>query len=139
MRAAGAMSGASFLVEEMITGAVAEILVGVLRDPAHGFVLTLGAGGTLSELWRDTQSLLLPVSAADIGAALGRLRVAPLLAGYRGAAPADVAAIIDAVLAVQAYVMAHADAVIEAEINPLICTATRAIAADALIVLGEPA
>ena len=139
VRAAGAMSGASFLVEEMITGAVAEILVGVLRDPAHGFVLTLGAGGTLSELWRDTQSLLLPVSAADIGAALGRLRVAPLLAGYRGAAPADVAAIIDAVLAVQAYVMAHADAVIEAEINPLICTATRAIAADALIVLGEPA
>ncbi len=34
----------AFLVEEMVTGGVAELLVGVVRDPAHGFVLTLGAG-----------------------------------------------------------------------------------------------
>ena len=38
-----------------------ELLVGVVRDPAHGFVLTLGAGGTLTELWDDSVSLLLPV------------------------------------------------------------------------------
>ena len=136
--AAERMPATSFLVEEMITGAVAEMLIGVVRDPAHGFVLTIGAGGVWTEILRDTQSLLLPVRAQGIAEALGRLRIAPLLAGYRGAPAAASAAIIDAVLALQAYVIAHADDVAEAEINPLICTPTRAIAADALIRKAMP-
>ena len=53
------------------------------------------------------------------------------LAGYRGKPGAHVPAIIDAVLAVQAYVVAHQDAISEVEINPLICTTTSAIAVDA--------
>ena len=40
----------SMAVEEMIEGGVAELLLGVTRDPAHGFVLTLGAGGILTEI-----------------------------------------------------------------------------------------
>jgi len=105
----------------------------VLRDPAHGFVLTLGAGGTLTEILKDTQSLLLPVARTDILDALSRLKCAPLLAGYRGRPAADMDAIAGAILTVQAYVLAHADTVSEVEINPLICTPTRAVAADALI------
>lgn len=127
-----------FLIEEMITGAHAELIVGVVSDPAHGMVLTLGAGGTLTEILRDTVSLLLPVTASDIRAALGQLRIAPLLAGYRGASGADEQAVIKAVLAVQATVLAHEGAIEEIEINPLICTPTRAVAADALIRIGEP-
>ena len=45
--AAGEMPTESFLVEEMVSGGIAEILIGIVRDPAHGFVLTLGAGGQL--------------------------------------------------------------------------------------------
>ena len=112
---------------------MAELLVGVTRDPAHGFVLTLGAGGILTEILQDTVSLLLPVTDTEIKTALGTLACAPLLAGYRGKPAAHLPAIVDAVLAVQAYVLAHADSVSEAEINPLICTPNRAIAADALI------
>ncbi|MEX0303758.1 MAG: acetate--CoA ligase family protein, partial [Leisingera sp.] len=39
------MPASRFLVEEMVTGAVAELLIGVVKDPAHGFVMTLAAGG----------------------------------------------------------------------------------------------
>lgn len=135
--AAERMSAPSFLVETMIEGPTIELLVGVLRDPAHGFVLTLGAGGTLTEILADTTHLLLPCTAEDITQALSHLRIAPLLSGYRGAPATDISAIASAVLAVQDYVIAHADDVFEVEINPLMCTPTRAIAADALIRLRE--
>ncbi|WP_120500667.1 acetate--CoA ligase family protein [Roseovarius sp. EL26] len=121
------------LIEEMITGTVAELLVGVVRDPAHGYVLTLGAGGVLTEILRDTTSLLLPASTEDIRAALGKLNIAPLLAGYRGKPGADINATVNAVESVQAYVLANTDTVSEVEINPLLCTPDRAVAVDALI------
>jgi len=131
--AAEAMPGECFLIEEMIADPVAEILLGVLRDPAHGFVLTLGAGGVMTELMQDTVSLLVPASRTRIEAALRRLRIARLLDGYRGKPGADIPALLDAVEAVQAYLLANADRVEEVEVNPLICTPDRAIAVDALI------
>ena len=131
--AAARMPTDRFLVEEMVIGGVSELIVGVTKDPAHGFVLTLGAGGVLTEILKDTASLLLPSSRAELDHALRGLRIAPLLAGYRGQAAADRDAILDAILAVQSYVLENAATVSEVEINPLICTPTRAIAADALI------
>jgi acetyl-CoA synthetase len=131
--AAQAMQADRFLVEEMITDPVAELLIGVVRDPAHGFVLTMGAGGVLAELWQDTVSLLLPVTPPQVAEALQRLRIAPLLNGYRGKPGADINAIIDAAMAVQAYVIAHVNTISEVEINPLICKTDSAIAVDALI------
>ncbi|WP_170426435.1 acetate--CoA ligase family protein [Ruegeria arenilitoris] len=121
------------LIEEMAEGGVAELLVGVTRDPAHGFVLTLGAGGVLTEILRDTVSLLIPSSRDAVQDALGSLKCAPLLAGYRGNPAVQMEAILDTVDAVQAYVIANATHVSEVEINPLICTPDRAVAVDALI------
>jgi len=133
--AARAMPAASFLVEEMIAESVAELLIGVVADPAHGYVLTLGAGGVLTEVLNDTVSLLLPARREDIRTALEALRMAPLLAGYRGRPAADIEAVTDAVLAVQAYVAAERP--LEVEINPLLCGPRGAVAADALIRTGE--
>jgi acyl-CoA synthetase (NDP forming) len=135
--AAHRIGGPGFLVERMVTGGVAELLVGVVSDPAHGFVLTLGAGGTLTELMADTVSLLLPVTEDEILRTLDTLRCAKLLDGYRGTAPASRAAICKTILAVQDYVTATAKEVLEVEINPLIATPTQAVAADALIRLRE--
>ena len=122
-----------FLLEEMIMDAIAELLIGVVRDPAHGFVLTLAAGGTLTEILKDSVTLLLPTTGAEVDAALDQLRIAPVLRGYRGKSSVNRAAIVDAVMAVQAYVTKHAEGVEEVEINPLICTPDRAVAVDALI------
>lgn len=135
--AAEKMEAAGYLVEQMVADAVAELLIGVMRDPAHGFVLTLGAGGILTEILQDTVSLLLPVDETAILTALQSLRIAPMLAGYRGAAGAEKKAICQAVLAVQAYVKAQAGRVAEVEINPLLCGPDAAIAVDALIRLED--
>ena len=131
------MDAPGYLVETMVRGGLAEILVGITADPAHGFVLTLGAGGTLTEVMCDSVSLMVPATADEIAGALHGLRIAPLLAGYRGAPAVDQSALVEAVLAVQSYVEANAAHVIEVEVNPLICTAVSAIAADALIRTGE--
>ena len=134
--AAQAMPSSTFLVEEMITGAVVELLIGIVADPAHGYVLTLAAGGTLTEILEDERSLLLPTTDPDIRRALGQLRINPLLIGFRGGEPANMDAIVDAVLKLQDFVIDHAEEIAEIEINPLICTKTRAIVADALLVKG---
>ncbi|MEJ6709060.1 MAG: acetate--CoA ligase family protein [Amylibacter sp.] len=131
--AATAMPTDTFLVEEMLAGGVAELLVGVVKDPAHGFVLTLGAGGTLTELLNNSASVLVPAKRADIQAALLSLKSAKLLTGFRGAPAAHMPSILDAIEAIQNYVLANVDGLEEVEVNPLICTPTDAIAADALL------
>ncbi|MEM8758711.1 MAG: acetate--CoA ligase family protein [Pseudomonadota bacterium] len=135
LRAARAMPAGAFLVEEMVGDAVAELLIGVTADPAHGYVLTLAAGGTLTELMRDGASLLLPAPRDEVRKALMGLRIAPLLHGYRGGPAADIDAILDAVAAVGAFVAQARP--LEVEINPLLCGPTRAVAADALIRLRD--
>lgn len=131
--AARAMAAAAFLVEEMVHPIRLELLVGIHRDPAHGFVLTLAAGGILAELFDERAHLLLPVRAQDIDAALAGLRLDRIVRGYRGAAPLPRARILEAALALQDFAIAHADRLEEVEINPLLITDGRAIAADALI------
>ena len=135
--AAQDMQAQTWLIEEMVTGAIAELLVGVVRDPAHGFVLTLAAGGVLTEVLQDRVSLILPVEKHALRSALDQLKIARVLAGYRGKPAANRDAIVDAILAVQDYVIAHCDQVEEVEINPLIVTEKGAVAADALIKKGE--
>ncbi len=135
--AATAMPCDIFLLEEMITDAVCELLIGVVLDAAHGYVLTIGTGGTLTELLQDSASLLIPTTAAEIKAALNSLKIAKLLHGYRGAPAANIDAIVDAALSVQDYVIQNHGAIAEVEVNPLICRASDAIAADALILIGE--
>lgn len=127
------MPASRFLVEELVTGAVAELLIGVVKDPAHGFVMTLAAGGTLTELMEDSASFLLPASDSEIETALKSLRMAKLLDGYRGAPAADREAVLRAIRAVEAYVMENALGLEEIEINPLLCTPSDAVAADALM------
>ena len=131
------MQAPTWLVEEMVTGAIAELLVGVVRDPAHGFVLTLAAGGVLTEVLQDRVSLILPAEKDALHSALDQLKIARVLAGYRGKPAANRDAIVAAILAVQDYVIAHCDQVEEVEINPLIVTAEQVVAADALIKIGE--
>lgn len=133
--AAADMGANSFLIEEMVPGTVAELLVGVVADPAHGYVLTLAAGGTLTELMQDSVSLLVPLSRTEVARALETLRVARLLAGHRGNPAANIEAVLDAVMAVQNYVIETRPQ--EIEINPLMCGPDHAVAADALIRIGE--
>jgi acyl-CoA synthetase (NDP forming) len=133
--AVGAMPTTTFLVEEMVCGTIAELLVGVVKDPAHGYILTLAAGGVLTELLHDRVSLVLPVARTDVLEALRELKISRVLSGYRGGPSCDLELIVDAIMAVQNYVASAP--VEEVEINPLLCGRDFAIAADALIRCGE--
>jgi acetyl-CoA synthetase len=133
--AAMAHLASEFLVEHMARDVVAEIIVGISRDAQFGLALTLGAGGVLVELLQDTATLLLPVSRGDIHTALQGLKTWPLLTGYRGKASGDVEALIDAVAAIAAYARAHADCLLELDVNPILVlpTGSGVLAVDALI------
>lgn len=121
-----------YLAEEMVAGAVGELLLGLRRDPVYGVTLTLGLGGTAAELLADTVTLIAPVTADQIAAALRRLRLWPLLDGHRGRPKAATGAAAEAALRLQAL-MLDDPRLAEIEINPLILTATGAVAVDAVI------
>jgi acetyl-CoA synthetase len=123
----------SWLVERMVEGAVAELILGVIRDPAYGYTLTIGAGGILTELLSDAATCMIPASEAEIRAAVEGLKAAPLLHGYRGRAQADLDAVVSACMALQAYAAEMDDRLEELDINPLMVSPHGAVAADALI------
>jgi hypothetical protein len=126
-----------WLVEKMVSGAVAELIVGVTRDPQFGTTLTLGAGGVMVELLADSVTLLLPTSASEVERALRRLKCFPLLDGFRGRPRADLREVVRSVLAIAAYAESQPTRLIELDVNPLIISADSAIAADALIRLAS--
>jgi len=128
----------TFLIEEMIGGAVAELIVGVGRDPQFGLFMTLGAGGILVELLRQTEQVLLPASRNDIAAALERLPLYRVLAGYRGKPGCNMPALVDAIARIAAWAIDHADRLEEMDVNPLLALPTAAVAVDALIRIREP-
>lgn len=128
--------GSGLYVERMVTGAVAELIVGIIDDPQFGPVMTLGTGGVLVELLQDTATLLLPSSREDIENALRSLRMFPLLDGYRGKPKADLNAAIDAVMGIAAFAVNNSVRIAELDINPLlVCReGDGAWIADALLV-----
>ena len=128
----------SFLVEEMVTDGVAEILVGAVVDAQFGLTLVVGAGGVLTELLQDSVSLLPPFTRQAIAAALQRLTVMKMLQGFRGTPPADIPALIDAIVAVGRYAEANLASLVELDVNPIIVrpAGSGAIAVDALIRLA---
>jgi acyl-CoA synthetase (NDP forming) len=126
--------GGHVLVERMAPKPVCELIVGIKNDPQFGLALIVGAGGVLTELLRDTATLLLPASREELAAALDRLRVSRLLKGFRGPA-GDHAAALDAIAAIARFALAHEAALEELDVNPLFVLpeGKGTIAVDALI------
>src|SRR5690606_4722962 len=128
--------GSGLYVEHMVGGGVAELIVGITRDPLFGPVMTVGSGGVLVELLKDSATLLLPASRDEVEAALRGLKLFPLLDGFRGRPRADLAAAVNAVLKISDFALANADMLAELDVNPLIVCAEGkgAWVADALLV-----
>jgi len=136
--ACAAMSAAKngFLVQAMVKGGV-ELVVGVKRDAQCGPVLLVGLGGVLVEVLRDTALALAPVGKLEARRMLESLKGYKLLQGYRGAPPADLDAVCEAIARISEFAADHADAIEEIDVNPLLARADGAVALDALIVLRD--
>lgn len=123
------------LVQRMAEAGV-EVIVGTVRDPVFGPILVVGAGGTATELNRDTAARLAPVRPDEAARMLAELRAYPLLTGWRGAPPADIEALAELIADVSLFAATFADQVREVELNPVLVHARGrgCTIADALIV-----
>lgn len=119
-------------VQPMIAGGI-EVSVGFVRDDAFGPLLVVAAGGILVELLADRVVACPPVSHAGALALLDRLRIRPLLAGWRGASAVDIDALADVIVAFSRMAVEVGDVVDAVEANPVIATAHGVVAVDALV------
>jgi len=129
-------TGPNLLVESMVEGVIAELIIGIDFDPLFGNFLVIGSGGIFVELMNDSALLLFPIDRNDVYSAISELKVYPLLNGYRGRPSGDIEAVIDAVMAVVDFVKDKE--VVELDINPLLVLpkGKGVIAADVLVKLN---
>ena len=123
------------LVQQMAAGV--EAIVGARSDPLYGPLLLIGAGGVLVELARDAALRLLPVAAPEVGVMIDGLRLAQLLAGYRGHRPADRPALERTAIALAQFYLDHRARIADVEINPLMVGPAGAIAVDLRVLWRE--
>ena len=123
----------NILVEEMVLGSLAELSISVIPDSTGIFLLTIGAGGTFTELFNQRVNLILPATEKEIESAIGTLPISKLLNGYRGSPPVNKKKIVSAIQAVSRYTQENLSLISEIEINPLIVGENHAVAADILL------
>ena len=129
----------TYVLEEMDTREhTVELIVGAKRDHSFGPVVLVGAGGVHAELFKDTAIELAPVTPATARDMLARLVSAPLLSGWRGAEPVDVAALAQVIAHVSETLVARPD-LAEIELNPVRVGPGGVLAVDALIIPSEDA
>jgi len=114
-----------------------ETVVGVVRDPLFGPLIMFGLGGVATELVGDRAFRILPLTDCDAADLVRSLRGSPLLTGYRGSPPVNLAALEDLVLRV-ARLAEQVPEIVELDLNPVIASPHGVLAVDAKIRL-EPA
>jgi hypothetical protein len=119
--------------EEVAAGL--ELLVGGRRDPSFGPTVVVGLGGLLAEFLRDASVGLAPLSRETARALIAEGRRTVMLRGFRGGAAVDEDALA-AVLVGVGDLLADHPAVEELDLNPLIASAGRLVAVDALVLMN---
>jgi acetyl coenzyme A synthetase (ADP forming)-like protein len=125
------------VVQPMVEHGI-ETIVGVTEDPSFGPLVLFGMGGVAAELVRDTALRLVPLTDVDAAELVRSLRSSPLLFGYRGAAPADVAALEDLLLRV-GVLADELPEVRELDCNPVVVRPDGVLAIDIKIRLARVA
>jgi acyl-CoA synthetase (NDP forming) len=125
--------GPEVLVQAMV-GKGVEAALGAVNDPDFGPYAMVAAGGILIELIEDRAVSLAPLSRAKAGELVDRLRLRRLLAGLRGAPPADAAALADALWRLSHLAFDLRAYLAEVDVNPVLVRPEGAVAVDALVV-----
>jgi hypothetical protein len=131
-RAGGGARVEGVLISPMRHGGT-ELLVGVVRDPQWGPVLAVAVGGVFVEVLQDSALTPLPVTPAQAGDLLDRLRGRAVLSGVRGAAPADHNALSEVIARIGDLALALGDDLTSLEVNPLLVDGASIEALDAVV------
>ena len=112
-----------------------EVILGITQDQQFGPVLMFGLGGVFVEVLKDVAFRVVPLEPRDASEMIREIQGFPVLEGFRGAEPADLAAIERMLLQLSEFAEAHPE-VAELDLNPVFARADGAIAVDARIVLA---
>jgi acetyltransferase len=124
-------------VQKMIEAEDAlELILGIKKDPVFGTVIMAGMGGVGAELLADRNLGFPPLNERLAMRMLESLRMWPLLNGYRGRKPVDVAALVQVLIRLS-YLAADYPEITELDINPLLCTPAEVVALDARVVVDR--
>lgn len=127
--------GGTVLVQEMLHGK-RELTAGMSRDPQFGCCVMFGLGGIFTEIIEDVAFRVAPLTKRDALEMMREIRGQRILDAVRGMPAVDRDSLAD-VLTSLGRIGLENDAVREIDVNPLIVTGSRPVAADALIIL-EP-
>lgn len=124
------------LIEQMITDGV-QVIVGFKQDERFGPAVTFGMGGIFVELIRDFALRVVPFDEEEAREMIQRTKAYPLLTGYRGDKPRDIAALAKVIVAVGRLAQDFKDDLAEVDINPVLVLpeGNGVVAVDALMVL----
>jgi acetate---CoA ligase (ADP-forming) len=135
VRAAAEQIGGPVLVQPFVRGG-AELLAGAVQDPVFGPLVAFGPGGVLAELIGEAQFRLAPLTDLDAGELVRSGKAGRLVAGFRGAPPADEAAVVDLLLRLS-LLAEDLPEVVELDLNPVLALPDRCIAVDARVRVAE--
>ena len=111
-----------------------EVIIGMSKDPQFGPVLMFGLGGILVEVLKDVAFRIVPLTKRDAREMIKEIKGYPILEGYRGQEPADVAVLEDYLLKVSDFVDGRPE-IKELDINPIFAYSDGAVAVDARVIL----
>lgn len=137
VRSAAERIGGPLIVQSMIRGASAELLLGALHDPVFGPIVSFGPGGVFAELIGDAHLRLAPLTDVDVDELLTEGKAAKLVAGYRGTPPVDGDALRD-LLHRLSQLAEDLPEVAELDLNPVACFADRVVVLDARVRIAAP-
>jgi len=123
------------LIEEMMSGI--ELMVGAKIDYQFGPVILVGIGGTGVEIYRDVTVRMAPIREKDVEAMVKGLKASPLLEGYRGSEPINLSELTRLLVTFSDVVLDLEEFIESIDLNPVICSSTTCVVADARIMLKE--
>jgi acetyltransferase len=130
------MSGkGALLIQKQIRG-FPELIAGLIRDPQFGPCVMCGFGGLFTEVLADRVFAVAPINRVEALALIKRLKTQKFLDGIRGFAAVDRNALADILVRLGELGLAYPQ-IKEIDVNPLIVSVGKPIAADATIIIDR--
>jgi acetate---CoA ligase (ADP-forming) len=125
-------------VQEMVKPG-REVILGASYDGQFGHLLMFGLGGIYVEVMRDVVFRVAPLTMTDAREMVSEIRSSALLRGVRGQPPADIDAIVHALLRLSQLVTDFPE-ITELDVNPLVVypNGEGAVAVDSRVALSAP-
>jgi acyl-CoA synthetase (NDP forming) len=111
-----------------------EIIIGMSKDAQFGPVLMFGLGGIMVEILKDVSFRVVPLTKKDAHEMIGEIKGYPVLEGYRGQEPADIAFLENLLVKVSDFIEKNPE-IKELDLNPIFAYKDGAVAVDARVIL----